>query len=759
MTRRPALLNLTLALACVVACAPSLRAAPSVDAETIINDVDAIATGGNPASLVVWSDATPLVVAPDGRIFCAAGELGRGRVVGLGHGGFAENTKADTPRLIANAIVYLADGASPIRLFADPDLPALELLESDGIKVELILGNAADARFDEIDVVVGSPQQFAGAGALDGLETFIRGGGGMLALETAWGQLQLKRADSLETLACNTLFADAGLMWTGRSNSPIRDGVYPVDRDALELANAERALRAMTNPGAISADEKALAVRVIGEALGVVPLDSELVRRADAVASRARDRLVADYRQMVDKPLTPQRTPLARALIDLESRRAMELDPRRMRAHPSHLAFPGALRAQSNARVRSTFVRADPEPGWITTGVWVPAGEAVSVRIDDELVDAGLVAQVGAWRDPQNFDQRVRMKHALRRFDMDKELTFVASPIGGPLYIDVPDGFEGELNVTINSGVLQPHFHLGETSEKEWNALRDSPGPWAEVESQQVVLTIPAEAVADLDHATMTKICEHWDRVADAMEAMEPRTHNHWPRPRKYRYVAEKKLSWGYMYCPADGPLVIPTSAARAMATLDHFDNVGPNELWGHYHEMGHGHQNSMWTFGGTGEVTVNIFTVRALHEVNGYPLDSDVMRSNPTTAWETFESHKADGAPFDRWKSKPFLALQTYSMLWHEFGFESFDNVFDAYRALPQGERPRSDDQERDMFMVMFSREVGRNLGPYFQAWGIPIGEPALAEVADLPDWVPQAPEGFGDDDNDEPKRRGVTP
>ena len=33
---------------------------------------------------------------------------------------------------------------------------------------------------------------------------------------------------------------------------------------------------------------------------------------------------------------------------------------------------------------------------------------------------------------------------------------------------------------------------------------------------------------------------------------------------------------------------------------------------------------------------------------------------------------------------------------------------------------------------------ELGRNLGPFFQAWGVPTSEKARVSIADLPAWMP---------------------
>jgi hypothetical protein len=40
---------------------------------------------------------------------------------------------------------------------------------------------------------------------------------------------------------------------------------------------------------------------------------------------------------------------------------------------------------------------------------------------------------------------------------------------------------------------------------------------------------------------------------------------------------------------------------------------------------------------------------------------------------------------------------------------------------------------------MIRFSRTVGRNLGPFFEAWGVPVTADALEQIKDLPTWMPE--------------------
>ena len=86
-----------------------------------------------------------------------------------------------------------------------------------------------------------------------------------------------------------------------------------------------------------------------------------------------------------------------------------------------------------------------------------------------------------------------------------------------------------------------------------------------------------------------------------------------------------------------------------------------------------------------------------------------------------------AKGAhPFQEWKSDPFLALMMYIQLYEAFGSKPFETVFAEYARLPDAERPKSDDEKRDQWLVRLSKATGKNLGPFFQAWGVPTSERA---------------------------------
>ena len=160
--------------------------------------------------------------------------------------------------------------------------------------------------------------------------------------------------------------------------------------------------------------------------------------------------------------------------------------------------------------------------------------------------------------------------------------------------------------------------------------------------------------------------------------------------------------------------------------------------VWGLWHEMGHNHQQADWTFDGTGEVTVNLFSMYVLEKCSGITTEGHPALNLVERARRD-KAHLDAGAPFDKWKSNPFLALDMYIQLKDAFGWDAYKQVFAEYRKLLPEERPKTDEAKRDQWLVRFSKAVGRNLGPFFALWGVPTSEEARASIADLPVWIPE--------------------
>jgi len=222
-----------------------------------------------------------------------------------------------------------------------------------------------------------------------------------------------------------------------------------------------------------------------------------------------------------------------------------------------------------------------------------------------------------------------------------------------------------------------------------------------------------------------------WDLVLDADADLIGIPHD---RKRPERIVPDTQISAGYMHSGYPIMTFLDHSVEHSLSTVQMKQGS-----WGHFHELGHNHQQGDWTFGGTTEVTCNLFSLYVCETLCGLPPGTGHEAMQPDAVAKRLRKHLETRASFERWKDDPFLALTMYNQLRASFGWEPYKKVFAEYRALPKSERPRNDDEKRDQWMVRFSRTVGKNLGPFFETWGVPTSETARASIKDLPAWMPE--------------------
>ena len=143
--------------------------------------------------------------------------------------------------------------------------------------------------------------------------------------------------------------------------------------------------------------------------------------------------------------------------------------------------------------------------------------------------------------------------------------------------------------------------------------------------------------------------------------------------------------------------------------------------MWGVYHELGHNMQRPMWTMNGTVEVTCNIFSLYGMDVIAGDPLDESPKIDKGI---KLVEKYMSSGSDFSTWHKSPWLALTTYIQLAYYFGWDSYKGVFGSYERLPQPKRPKTNQDKLDMWVKMFSVQVGLDLRPFFDLWSWPYSD-----------------------------------
>lgn len=705
------------------------------DVRELLDAVKGLAKCGSPGCVSAWGpDAFPVLLGAVGAELkapiVAAATAGPARFVAFGHNGYFGDIlgEGDGWRLMDNSLRWAANrpkGKLRVGVLDNPGFAAV--LAKRGFEAENV---AALERLDKppaFDVLCGDMKEWADAD-MARVAKFLDGGGGIVGGVTGWGWQQLSSQKSLaRDNGGNRIAARFGLSWTQGTAEPAEDGRYHPESKDLPWCHAPTALDALTAkmpPDGFGPREAGLASWIVAQAVAFVPEDDKLFRPRLARLFSGRVAIVPTEKQ----PLGKDRA-LERLQLSIEADTALAAIPTKVKALPAAAAFPGEVPDKA-ARVQRVVAVDLAVPRWHSTGVYAAPGDVVEITIPASAVARKLGVRIGCHSDDiAQHDAWKRAPRITRQQPLDAESIKIASPFGGLVYVVVPDKCPPELvQVKLRNVVDAPRFVLGATDPAAWrDRIRALPGPWAELETSKLILTIPASVARAIDDPTA--VLERWNVAMDAAADLAGIPAQ---RPSPERYVCDVQISAGYMH--SGYPIMAHLDAA--VFTSD------PARLcvdgWGPFHEVGHNHQVGAWTFDGTGEVTNNVFTLYMLEVACGKkPTDDARFAADARTQRWKEQRDRKDA--FARWKSDPFLALLLYVDIQQEFGWDIYKRVFREYAAMPKSEIPTSDAAERDEWLVRCSRAAGKDLGPLFTSWGVETSKEARQSLADLKPWLPE--------------------
>lgn len=704
------------------------------DAKVLLAGVNEIAAPGIPGSLCVFGKHAQVLVTGENRgaaeavvAFTRSGaQPNAGRIVAFGHDGyFAPDNLAvgDTKNLLLNAVRWAAPKATTLRVWKKPTLT--RWLNEQGVA-------AQDGTMDDltgVQLLVLSAHDLT-SGDVARVRGFVENGGGLVIAATGWGWQQITGRNIASDFTGNQLLTPYGVAWTTGMLGRTSANGFDAKRAVPALVHAGRAFEAarshIDNGVPLNAeDAKQISAVLSAAILSLPPGDTQLLPALRALGQGRAGEVIPTH----DAPIA--RDNLAgRLLLTLQINALKSLAAHEVRAHPAAKIFPGTV--PGDARAVSKTVSIDTRiPGWHSLGLYAASGATVKVTIPVSAVGQGIGVRIGAHSDTLwHLDKWQRAPEITRTFLLAATETKAANAFGGLIYITVPERSKlGAIKIEVSGAVEAPLFRLGQTTPAQWrDSVRHAPGPWAELASDKLVLTVPSRVVRELDDPTA--LMQFWDAGMDAIAdlAAMPRT-----RARPERIVTDEQISAGYMH--SGYPIMTFLDVEKLVVDLPRL-RAG---TWGHWHELGHNHQVGDWTFEGTGEVTTNLFSLYVNEKLSGLSFAKAHPALSAKNLDPVLQKYFDGGARFDDWKSNPFLALAMYEQLQRAFGWDAFKKVFAEYRTLTTEQRPKTDAEKRDQWLVRFSRTVGRNLAPFFQKWGVPTSSAARASIQNLPLWMPQ--------------------
>ncbi len=665
----------------------------------------------------------------------SASHVGRGKILGYGHeswvDGHGEEETEFSLRAVewacgANADVGLAYGAG----FDD----FKDELQEEGHTVHL---SVAPGDLSGLDCLLDEFWNGHDDQDNQNLVDFMLDGGGLIMGGHAW-YWSYSNTDLAHNYPGNKIAKTSGLFvsdaW-GYNNVDLSDMPH-------ELSTPNEAIKAIRGDRidnlTLSMEDATVVDETLSVCTGVVTLDFNEFWSPLRETVNATGWSVIEYGTLwQDVGHNMGEDPVADTLLRVEAALTQNLPADELPAHPSHVEFPGEVPA--NATRISRIVTIDGNQSGLpsnfgysqarshvrmTTGLYAAPGEVVTVTLPSEAVDSDIYVLVGAHSDNLwEKNQLHRHPQIVRWWNVDQHHMEVGNAFGGPIYIAVSPGSTlGVFQVTISNAVKAPTYIHGHTDVLQWlQEYRHDPAPWAEIGSDQFILTVPSNEIRDLDDPD--DLMDWWDEAL----GMEHELYGFLPWPRVERAVFDTQISAGWMH--SGYPFMAHDLSVPGVVNVSY---MAENGDWGMFHELGHNHQWMPSTLPGTTESSCNFASVYLMEELVGIEGHGAI---SPDQRSSRMRSYFEDGSNISNWSV--WVALDTYLIIKEEWGWEPITEALSVYYNLPNDEVPEGDIEEFNEWVVRISNSTGYNLAPYHEAWGFPLTQATFDALEYLPVWV----------------------
>ncbi len=293
--------------------------------------------------------------------------------------------------------------------------------------------------------------------------------------------------------------------------------------------------------------------------------------------------------------------------------------------------------------IRTAFSQS---PARRPTGFYLAAGDVAKVSVPTSMVGKGFVIQVGANAHDKTMKSTIaRPFRVTNRFPIAANMTEIANPNGGGIYIDVPYLAVAGKDVTIEiqNAIPAPFFSktaLSGTTLQQWvETQRNNPAPWADFMSDKFMMTLPTSWI--YNYADPITLMKDWDDRMDIVADLLGRSR---VRNNQTLYLTVDTNLLGNAF-----GIGYPTgnNTYNPGAPTD-----GNNKNWYlrpdkdfsevEFHELGHAQLFS--DFPGEGEASINILTVAVSNKLYGVDIDKGLSKSMNNTSQQIGRDQAAVG-------------------------------------------------------------------------------------------------------------------
>ncbi|XP_074645701.1 TRPM8 channel-associated factor homolog [Tubulanus polymorphus] len=677
--------------------------------EVILNGVNEVVfPRAIPGTIAVYGESFhPIITNKFGQVLCAAGEVGNGRIVVLSHSRFIADCHSLTENglFCKNIKFWLTRGSY------EDDSEECEVVDIS--KVESI------SDIPRNNKICSWTTKNLPDNEIDKMVKWLEEGGALVCGACTWGYLQLHPGKEISDMPLSRLFqAIGGLVFVGGTKFKHEGHETKMSENKAACARLDVICKEAINNieflGTISAVLKHLPDNIcdchkqnITELLDTLETDTHCIPTKENLISTDRTKRIAKLRC---------------DMLIYEGMKGNAV------VAPGINHFPGIFSTAPKLenvklRIHSTCKK------YHATGCYLPAGTVMG--IDWNSRNQWNVF-VGLHTDKLKMNKRTwsRWPRIIVKKAMKSSPMKICSPFGGLVYLESPPNASEVIDVTLNDVVPAPVFTY-ETA-KEWTSSHiQKPGLWCDIIGDKISFIMPSRAVRNLTDLTQTM--KVWDSVVDAhieLRGCDPSL------GRGQIVIADQQLQWGYMH--AGYPICTHLDVSDC-DNVDGFllygEKVKRDGKWGLFHELGHNFQDKLWTWDGTNEVTVNIFTLHAMDVIcNKSPWIHPWLKKHMNSA----ESYLKDGADIDKWRKSPGIALIVYAQLARDFGWDAYKTIFLKYNLLPKRKHPKTRAEKESQWIKLFSKIVKRNLCPLFEFWGWSIADRISAKLKKFVPYLP---------------------
>ncbi|MBC1605642.1 hypothetical protein HCJ39_13050, partial [Listeria rocourtiae] len=388
------------------------------------------------------------------------------------------------------------------------------------------------------------------------------------------------------------------------------------------------------------------------------------------------------------------------------------------------------------ATSRAREQRGKEHTSFESTGLFLYKGDEITIEVEGE--PENLELRVGQWGGYTNTPYIANGSQYYAFQDGIVKLhggtnKFTRNFSGGMVYIVNYSTMKTE-NITIKGGVKVPHYIQGKTSIDSFkNQLENYKDvPFMEFVNDEAIATIRIDRAKDIFEkgnqvdvfmSSLSKLvnlqneCAGFSYTGQGTEKKDPQR------------IHVMNPEWGAGQLFATNNFIGIHSATTKDREI--FSKSADITDWGMLHESGHTYQNKMYQWRNMTEVTVNIYAdyVQKMWSADGTGrYDAvNVKNGNRASVQKYFEKLKTDPTwNFDRESIETndyhFALLGMFLTLPRTFGYDFYQVLDQSYRSLPEEELPKTDEEKKQLFVLMASKTANRDLKPFFEHWRFTI-------------------------------------